>query len=85
MTQTSTHIWGGAFNYARLHDVMLALMCWNWDFEVDTCSGVITIPGRSRADFIIAATKDRGELLPADLYFRLGKSSDMVVLEVENE
>ena len=85
MKQTSTHIWGGAFNYARLHDVMLALMCWNWDFEVDTQSGVITLPGRTRADFIVAATQDRGQLLPEDIYFRLGRSSDMVVLEVEQK
>ena len=81
MTQT-TRIHGGAFNYIRLLDIMQALMCWNWDFSMDTCNGILTVHGYNRADFIIAATKERGELLPEDLEFELGTDSTDVILNV---
>lgn len=78
----TTRIHGGNFNYARLHDIMLALMCWNWDFEMDTCNGILSIYGYDRADFIINALKDRGQLIPEDLEFKLGTDSCDVILEV---
>lgn len=70
--------------YPRLHDIMLALMCWNWDFEVDTFSGTISIPGYSRAEFIIAAIEDKGGLIPEDLEFELGQDSSDVILKVRS-
>lgn len=78
----TTRIHGGHFNYSRLHDIMLALMCWNWDFEMDTCNGILSIPGYSRADFIINATEERGSLIPEDLEFELGTDSCDVILKV---
>ncbi len=78
----TTRIHGGSFNYSRLHDIMLALMCWNWDFEMDTCNGILSIPGYSRADFIINAIEDKGQLIPEDLYFDLGTNSSDVILKV---
>lgn len=78
----ATRIYGGHFNYARLHDIMLTLMCWNWDFEMDTCNGILSIPGYDRADFIINALEDRGRLIPEDLEFKLGTDSCDVILEV---
>lgn len=77
----TTRIHGG-LNYARLHDIMLTLMCWNWDFEMDTCYGILSIPGYSRAEFITNAVKDRGQLIPDDLDFKLGIDSCDVILEV---
>lgn len=81
MTQT-TRIHGGDFNYCRLLDIMQALMCWNWDFSMDTCCGILTIHGYNRADFIINAIEDRGELIPEDLEFELGTESTDVILKV---
>lgn len=78
----TTRIHGGHFNYSRLHDIMLALMCWNWDFSMDTCCGILTIHGYNRADFIIAATEDRGDLIPEDLEFELGTDSSDIILKV---
>ena len=78
----TTRIHGGDFNYSRLHDIMLALMCWNWDFEMDTCNGILSIPGYSRAEFICAATEDRGQLIPEDLEFELGTESCDVIIKV---
>lgn len=78
----TTRIHGGGFNYSRLHDIMLALMCWNWDFEMDTYNGILSIPGYSRADFIINAIEDKGQLIPEDLYFDLGIDSCDVILKV---
>ena len=78
----TTRIHGGHLNYSRLHDIMLALMCWNWDFEMDTCNGILSIPGYSRAEFITNAVEDRGQLIPEDLEFKLGIDSCDVILEV---
>ena len=72
----------GNDNYSRLHDIMLALMCWNWGFEMDTCNGILSVQGCSRADFIICAIQDKGQLIPEDLEFELGTDSCDVILKV---
>lgn len=78
----TTRIHSNDFTYIRLLDIMRALMCWNWDFEMDTCSGILSIPGYSRADFIIAAIEERGSLIPEDLEFELGADSCDVILKL---
>ena len=82
MTQ-NTYIHGGHFNYSRLLDIMQMLMCWNWDFSMDTCRGILKVEGYNRADFIINAVKETGDLLPDDLYFELGTESADVILRVK--
>ena len=77
----NTRIHGG-LKYSRLHDIMLALMCWNWDFSMDTCEGILTIHGIDRATFLIEAVKEAGQGIPEDLVFNLGEGLEDVTLDV---
>ena len=75
--EKTTYIKGG-LNYTRLLDIMQMLMCWNWDFSMDTCSGILTIHGYDRADFLIALIH---EGMPEDLTFELDDDIDTLRLE----
>lgn len=76
--EKTTYIKGG-LNYARLIDVMLMLMCWNWDFSMDTCEGILTIHGYHRSDFLVALIHWEG--MPEDLTFSLDDDIDTLRLE----
>lgn len=75
--EKTTYIKGG-LNYTRLLDIMQMLMCWNWDFSMDTCSGILAIHGYDRADFLIALIH---EGMPEDLTFELDDDIDTLRLE----
>lgn len=48
----NTYIKANDFNYIRMTEIMHALMCWNWDFSMDTFKGVLKIKGFDSVEFI---------------------------------
>lgn len=75
-----TYIQSG-LNYSRLLDVMNMLMSWNWDFSMDTCSGVLTVIGYSRNEFIDALIEDT--MIPDDIVLDLDDNDkDTLILDV---
>ena len=75
-----TYIKSG-INYSRLLDVMNMLMCWNWDFSMDTFNGIITIPGHHRYDVINELIEDT--MLPEDIVLDLDDNDpDTLILDV---
>lgn len=80
--ETNTYIRGG-INYARLLDVMNMLMCWNWDFQMDTCNGVLKIIGYSVDEFLEGVEEER-QYTPgwmSDLKFRRTPAERVLLLE----